>query len=190
MAEVQDNQLKAADTTEVPEKIVKKEEVTKEQTLEIPTVTQLLDEVNKAAQETPQNPDDTKLEIKVVKSFFTSYLSEVQDQTMNDYKESAGIQEDFDSDLQSMPDDDLRSVSGFEAGDSDNTYDNEIIWIISVKKSTIFIQGLEIWSLMSIVQAVSDEIKSSLPAMITNTLQVQLPGVLSATLKDCFPLII
>ncbi|GKB88973.1 hypothetical protein Tco_0961245 [Tanacetum coccineum] len=48
-AEVQDNQLKAADTTKVPEKIVEKEEVAKEQTLEIPTVAELLDEVNKAA---------------------------------------------------------------------------------------------------------------------------------------------
>ncbi|GJW42612.1 retrovirus-related pol polyprotein from transposon TNT 1-94, partial [Tanacetum coccineum] len=48
-AEGQDNQLKAVDTIEVPEKIVKKEEVAEEQTLEIPTVEKLLDEVNKAA---------------------------------------------------------------------------------------------------------------------------------------------
>ncbi|GJR64140.1 hypothetical protein Tco_0010205 [Tanacetum coccineum] len=59
-AEVQDNQLKATDTTEVPEKIVEKEEVVEEQTLEIPTVVQLLDKVNKAAQETPQIPYDTE----------------------------------------------------------------------------------------------------------------------------------
>ncbi|GKD47747.1 hypothetical protein Tco_1276723 [Tanacetum coccineum] len=45
---------------------------------------------------------------------------------MNDYEESASIQEDSDSDLQSMPDDDLRSVSGFEAADSDDTHDNEV----------------------------------------------------------------
>ncbi|GJZ81778.1 hypothetical protein Tco_0646772 [Tanacetum coccineum] len=124
MAEVQDNQPKAADATEVPEKIIEKEEVAEEQTLEIPTVAQLLDEVNKAAQETPDSPYDTESEIKVVKSFFTSHLSKLQDQTMNDYKES-GIQEDFDSGLQSMPDDDLRSVSGFEAADSDDTHDKE-----------------------------------------------------------------
>ncbi|GKF80122.1 hypothetical protein Tco_0238724, partial [Tanacetum coccineum] len=84
------------------------------------------DEVNKATQETTQSPDDTESEIKVVKSFFTSHLSEVQDQTMNNYEESAGIQEDSDSDLQSMPDDDLRSVSGFEAANSDDTHDNEV----------------------------------------------------------------
>ncbi|GKD97640.1 hypothetical protein Tco_1381537, partial [Tanacetum coccineum] len=92
-AEVQVNQLKPVDTTEfmqVPKKIVEKEEVAEEQTLEIPTVAQLLNEVNKAAQETPQSPYDTKSEIK------------------------------------SMPDVDLRSVSGFEAADSNDTNDNEV----------------------------------------------------------------
>ncbi|GJS03180.1 hypothetical protein Tco_0319688 [Tanacetum coccineum] len=44
---------------------------------------------------------------------------------MNDYEESAGIQEDSDSDLQSMPDDGLRSIFGFEAADSDDTHDNK-----------------------------------------------------------------
>ncbi|GJU01714.1 hypothetical protein Tco_1112052 [Tanacetum coccineum] len=122
-AEVQVNQLKSDDTTEVPKKIIKKEEVAEEQTLEIPTQ---LDKVNKEAQETSQSPYDTKSEIKVIKSFFTSHLSEVQDLTMNDYEESAGIQKDSDSDLQSMPDDDLRSVSGYEAADSDDTNDNEV----------------------------------------------------------------
>ncbi|GKF36140.1 hypothetical protein Tco_0112898, partial [Tanacetum coccineum] len=43
---------------------------------------------------------------------------------MIDYEESAGIQEDSESDLQSMPDNDLRSVSGFEAVVSDDTNDN------------------------------------------------------------------
>ncbi|GJW44320.1 hypothetical protein Tco_0073119 [Tanacetum coccineum] len=124
-AEVQDNQLKVADTTEVLGENFEKEEVAEEQTLQIPTVAQLLDEVNKAAQETPESPYDTESEIKVVKSFFTSHLSELQDQTMNDYEES-GIQEDFDSDLQSMPDDDLRSVFGFEGADSDDTHDKEV----------------------------------------------------------------
>ncbi|GKF26975.1 hypothetical protein Tco_0082869, partial [Tanacetum coccineum] len=50
--------------TLVPEKIVEKEEVVEEQTLEIPTVAQLLDEVHKAAQEIPESPYDTETEIK------------------------------------------------------------------------------------------------------------------------------
>ncbi|GKC90709.1 hypothetical protein Tco_1151358, partial [Tanacetum coccineum] len=198
-AEVQDNQLKAVDTIEVPEKIIKKEEVAKEQTLEISTVEQLLDKVNKAAQETPQSPYDTNSKIKVVKSFFTIHLSEVQDQTMNDYEELAGIQEDSDSDLQSMPDDDLRSVSGFEAADSDDTLDNEVSHSAHTSQDIAFAERLSIPDHLdhiceevsylhsrlrnmesSIVKTVYDEIKSSLPAMITNALKEQLPGILLA----------
>ncbi|GKA42569.1 hypothetical protein Tco_0735229 [Tanacetum coccineum] len=187
---------------QVPEKIVEKEEVAVKQTLEIPIVAQLLDEVNKAAQETPESPYDTESEIKVVKSFFTSHLSKVQDQTMNDYEESAGIQEDSDSDLQSMPDDDLRSVSRFEAVDSDDTHENEVSH--SAYTSQGDIASAERLSILdhldhiceevsylhsrlgnmesSIVQTVSNEIKSSIPAMITNALKEQLPGILSATI--------
>ncbi|GJY89986.1 retrovirus-related pol polyprotein from transposon TNT 1-94 [Tanacetum coccineum] len=168
--EVQDNQLKAADTPKVPEKNVEKEEVVEEQTMEIPTVAQLLDKVNKAAQETLQSPYDTESEIKVVRSFFTSHLYEVKDQIMNDYEESAGIQEDSVSDLQSMPDDDLRSVFGFEAVDSDDTHDNEVSHSAHTSQ---------------------DDIASAeRQTMITNALKEQLLGILSATLKDCIPLII
>ncbi|GJS29246.1 hypothetical protein Tco_0489866 [Tanacetum coccineum] len=184
--------------------------VAEEQSLEILTVAQLLDEVNKAAQETLESPYDIKSEIKVVKSFFTSHLSGVQDQIMNDYEESAGIQEDSDSDLQSMPDDDLRSVSGFEVVDSDDIHDNEVSY--SAHTSQDDIASAEHLSIpdhldhifeevnylhsrlrnmeSSIVQTVSDEIKSSLPTIITNALKEQLPVVLSATLKDCLPLIV
>ncbi|GKC28532.1 hypothetical protein Tco_1035826, partial [Tanacetum coccineum] len=42
----------------------------------------------------------------------------------------------------------------------------------------------------SIVQQVSAEIKSSLPAFVNTALKEQLHGLLSATLKDCLPLII
>ncbi|GJS06422.1 hypothetical protein Tco_0363218, partial [Tanacetum coccineum] len=129
---------------------------------------------------------------------------------MNDYEESTGIQEDSDSDLQSMPDDDLRSVSGFEAANSDDTHDNEVSH--SSHTSQDDIASAEHLSIpdhldhiceevsylhsrlgnmeSSIVQTVSDEIKSSLPAIITNALKEQLPGIFSATLKDCLPLIV
>ncbi|GKC13097.1 retrovirus-related pol polyprotein from transposon TNT 1-94, partial [Tanacetum coccineum] len=161
--EVQDNHLKVADTTEVLEKNVEKD-----------------------------------------------YLSRVQDHTINDYKESTGIQEDSDSDLQSMPDDDLRSVSGFEAANSDDTHDNEVSHSAHTSQDDIAsVEHLSIPDHLehiceevsylhsrlgnmesSIVQTVSDEIKSSLPAIITNALKEQLPGILSATLKDCLPLIL
>ncbi|GKC24227.1 hypothetical protein Tco_1026377 [Tanacetum coccineum] len=43
---------------------------------------------------------------------------------MHDSDESADVQED--SDYESMPEDDLRSVLGFEAADSDNTQGNDV----------------------------------------------------------------
>ncbi|GJR65857.1 hypothetical protein Tco_0011922 [Tanacetum coccineum] len=157
-----------------------------------------------------ESPYDLELEIKVVKSFFTNHFSEVQDQTMNDYEESAGIKEDSVSDLQSLPDDDLRSVFGFEAADSDDTYDNKVSH--SAHTSQDDISSTERLSILdhldhifeevnylhsrlgnmesSFVQTVSDEIKSSLPAMITNALKEQLLGILSTALKNFLPLIV
>ncbi|GJY60998.1 hypothetical protein Tco_0461655 [Tanacetum coccineum] len=69
------------------------------------TKKQLLDEVdkqNKVVQETPESPYDTEFEIKVVKSYFTSQISKLQDQIMHDSGELA--------DYESMLEDDLRSV--------------------------------------------------------------------------------
>nr|GEV60226.1 hypothetical protein [Tanacetum cinerariifolium] len=70
-AEVQENQHKAADTTDVlntiVEENVKEKEDAKEHSLEIPTVKQLLKEVNKqnkAIQETLESPYDTNSEFK------------------------------------------------------------------------------------------------------------------------------
>ncbi|GJS67649.1 hypothetical protein Tco_0682213 [Tanacetum coccineum] len=123
---------------------------------------------------------------------------------MNDYKESAGIQENSDSDLQSMPDDDLRFVSGFEAADSYDTHDNEVSHsahtsqddIASAKRLSlpdhmdhICEEVISLHSrledlISSIAQSVSDEIQSSLPTLVTNALKEQLPRIISATLKD------
>ncbi|GJU30657.1 hypothetical protein Tco_1174246 [Tanacetum coccineum] len=121
---------------------------------------------------------------------------------MNDYEESTGIQEDSNSDLQSMPNDDLRSVSGFEAADSNDTHNNSQDDIASAERLSLLdhLDHIceEVCSLhsrlgnmeSSIVQTIFDEIKSSLPALVTNALKEQLPGILSATLKDCLPLIV
>nr|GEU74514.1 hypothetical protein [Tanacetum cinerariifolium] len=97
-------------------------EVDKEQSLEITIVEQLFDEadkLNKVVQEPPESPYDTKSEIKVVKSFFACHISGLKAQTMHDSKETVDIYEGSKSDLQLMPDDDLRSVSGFHTADSD-----------------------------------------------------------------------
>ncbi|GJZ98953.1 hypothetical protein Tco_0671504 [Tanacetum coccineum] len=98
------------------------ETIAEEQSLEILTVEQLLDEadkLNKDVQVNLESPYDTEFEIKVVKSFFTGHVSEIQDQIMHD---SEDIQED--SDYESIPEDDLRYVSRFEA--SDDTQGNDV----------------------------------------------------------------
>nr|GEU36972.1 hypothetical protein [Tanacetum cinerariifolium] len=76
--------------------------------------------------------------------------------------QSLEIPTDFDSDLQSMPDDDMRYVSRFEAADSDDTYENELI------KD-------------SIKSSVSKSIAEELPhvkAQVQKNLQDQLPNIL------------
>ncbi|GKC17881.1 hypothetical protein Tco_1014663 [Tanacetum coccineum] len=180
------------------------------QSLEAFVTAEVLTNNQLKAADITESPYDIESEIKVVKSFFTNHFSEVQDQTMNDYEESAGIQEDSDSNLQSMPDDDLRSVSGFEAADSDDTYDNKVSH--SAHTSQDDISSTERLSIpdhldhifeevnylhsrlgnmeSSFVQTVFDEIKSSLPAMITNALKEQLLGILSTALKNCLSLIV
>ncbi|GJX11394.1 hypothetical protein Tco_0201253 [Tanacetum coccineum] len=198
--------------SEVPEKIVEKEEVAEEQTLEIPSLEQLeeVDNHNQAVQTTLESPYDTESEIKVVKSFLTSHLSELHDQTMNDYEVSADIQDNSDSDIHSMPDDELRSVSEFKTVDSDDGHDNDVSTsdhVVQDDYASAERLSLpdhmdhiceEVSSLHSrledlesyIAQKVSDEIQSSLPSLVTNALKEQLPGILSATLKDCLLLIV
>nr|GEZ05022.1 hypothetical protein [Tanacetum cinerariifolium] len=186
------------------------EEVDEEQSLGIPIVEQLLDEagkLNKAIQEPPESPCDTKLEIKVVKSFFTCHISELKDQTMHDSEEIADIYKGCDSDLKSMANDDLRSVSRFHTADSDNTHENKVSKSDHIfQDDNAFAERLslpdhmdhiceEVGSLhsrlrdmeSSIVQQVSAEFKSSLSALVTDSLKEQLPSLLSDALKDTLP---
>nr|GEX16025.1 retrovirus-related Pol polyprotein from transposon TNT 1-94 [Tanacetum cinerariifolium] len=176
-----------------------------EQSLEIPAVEQLLDKadkLNKAVQEPPKSPYDTKSEIKVVKSFFTFHISKLKDQTMHDSKVTADIHEG--SDLQSMPDDDLRSVLGFHTADSDDTHKNEvsksdhIFQDDNASAERLSLQDHmdhiceEVSSLhsrlgdmeSSIVQQVLAELKSSLQALVIDSLKEQMPSLLSDALKD------
>ncbi|GKE45353.1 hypothetical protein Tco_1472637 [Tanacetum coccineum] len=202
LAEEQVNQPSAAKTEKVLDQNVKTEvkdagfvaieTVAEEQYLEIPTVEQLLDEadkLNKDVQETPESPYDTESEIKVVKSFFTSHISELQDQIMHDSEETTDIQED--SDYESMPEDDLRSVSEFEAADFDDTQGNDVSHSDHIfQDDNAFAERLslpdhmdhiceEVSSLHSklrdmesfIIHQVSAEIKSSFSALVTTALQ-------------------
>ncbi|GJX68515.1 hypothetical protein Tco_0304242 [Tanacetum coccineum] len=106
---------------------------------------------------------------------------------MNDYEASTGIQEDSDSDLQSMPDDDLISVSEFKAVDSDDTHDNEVSH--SAHTSHDAISSAERLSLPDHMDHICEEV-SSLHSRLKDMESSILPGILSATLKDYLPLII
>nr|GEU98858.1 retrovirus-related Pol polyprotein from transposon TNT 1-94 [Tanacetum cinerariifolium] len=148
-----EDQLKAVDTTEVPEKIIEKEEVAEEQTLEIPLLEQLLKEVdnhNQAVQTTSESPYDTESEIKVVKSFLTSHLSKLHDQTMNDFEVSADIRDNSDSDLHSMHDDELSLP---------NHMDHICEEVNSLHSRLADLES-------SIAQKFSYEIQSSLPSLL------------------------
>ncbi|GKD94179.1 hypothetical protein Tco_1374016 [Tanacetum coccineum] len=127
---------------------------------------------------------------------------------MHDSDESANVQKD--SDYESMPEDDLRYVSGFENTDFDNTQGNDVSHPDHIfQDDNAFVERLSLLDHMdhickevssfyskledmesSIIHQVSAKIKSSLPALVTIALQEQLPGLLSATLKDCLPSIL
>ncbi|GKA98431.1 hypothetical protein Tco_0826368 [Tanacetum coccineum] len=195
LAEEQGNQPSADEAEKVLDQNVEQEkdaefvaieEVDEEQSLEIPTVEQLLDEadkLNKSFQETPESPYDTGSEIKVVKSFLTSHISELQDQTMHDSEETTDIHEDFDSD----------DTHENEVSKSDHIFqdDNAFAERLSLPYHMDHIYE-EISSLHSklgdmksfIVQQVSAEIKSSFPALVTDALKEQLPSFLLNALKD------
>nr|GEY08501.1 hypothetical protein [Tanacetum cinerariifolium] len=106
---------------------------------------------------------------------------------------------------ESMPEDDMRSVSGFKDVDSNGIQGNDVSHSdhtfldynasaerLSLPDHLDYICE-EVSSLHSkldtmesfIIHQVSDGIKSSLPALITTALQVQLLGLLSDMLRDC-----
>ncbi|GKA72514.1 hypothetical protein Tco_0778730 [Tanacetum coccineum] len=127
-AEVQGNQPETADATKVLDQNIIEEEDVGVRSLEEPTFEQLMDEVDKqskVAQEEPESPYDTESEIKIVKSFKSSWSIHPDiDQTNYaniTFMGSRPINMELDgtcSNLYSMPSDDLTSLTGFETPDS------------------------------------------------------------------------
>ncbi|GJT00768.1 hypothetical protein Tco_0821937 [Tanacetum coccineum] len=177
---------------------------------DIPTVEQLLDEVDKqnsAVQHTQESPFDTESEILFVKSFHASQITKDAKVTlmgsgpMNMDSQTA----DSECELEFMPDDDLQSLSSFETSVSDSSHDVSHSEHTSWEKTAFAeFQSLsghldhvcEEVSLLhykveemesSISQKVSDDIKSSVPDLISHSLKAQLPGLLSDALKNSLP---
>ncbi|GJV29362.1 hypothetical protein Tco_1385810 [Tanacetum coccineum] len=110
-----------------------------------------------------------------------------------------------DSDLDSMLDADLRSVSEFKTSDSDNEPDHEVSHSEHISQDeNAFAERLSLPDHLDhicekvsflhsklgdmeslVVQQDSLEIKSSIPALVTTTLKEQLPALISEALKDC-----
>nr|GEV18103.1 retrovirus-related Pol polyprotein from transposon TNT 1-94 [Tanacetum cinerariifolium] len=160
LTEVQDNQPKATDATK---------EKAEEQSLEFPSVEQLLDEVdnhNKAVQESSESPYDTKSEIMVVKSFLTRFVS--------------GF-ETADSD--NLLDNKVSTSDHIVQDDNASTKHMSLFDHICEEVSFLH-------SKLGDMESSLTRIKLSLPTLVTNALKEQLPNLLSDTLKYCLPLII
>nr|GEZ07470.1 hypothetical protein [Tanacetum cinerariifolium] len=185
---------------------VEEKEKAKNHSLDIPTVEQLLDKVNKqnsSVQHTQESPFDTESDILFVKSFQASQITKDVEVTLMGSRPMDMDSQITDSEfeLESMLDDVLQSLSGVETYVSDSSHDvshsEHTSW---EKTASVEFQSLsghldhvcEEVSLLhykvqemesSITQKVSDDIKSSVSDLISHSLKAQLPGILSDALK-------
>ncbi|GJW58239.1 retrovirus-related pol polyprotein from transposon TNT 1-94 [Tanacetum coccineum] len=204
--------------------------------LEEPTFKQLMDEVDKlkeVAQEKPKSPYGTESEIKIIKSFQVNIVSNslfihqgLQRSTLDDINVIDITPKDdeegdaSDSDLRSMPSDNLASLTGFETPDSDDeatisvtkehsadnlmeTSDgdaalpNASAGVSAISDPFGHLQR-ELATISSkvdqmeskITKRVSDELKSSVPSLVSDALKETLPGLLVDALKASFPSLI
>ncbi|GJS03858.1 hypothetical protein Tco_0320366 [Tanacetum coccineum] len=116
---------------------------------------------DKADELIPENLYDTESEIQTVKSFYSTQISDLQDQPIIDADAIADLLLS-DSELSEMPDDNLQSLLDIGLFESKS----------------------------NLITKVSDDIRLTMPNLINNVLQEQLSGLLSATLKECLPTIL
>nr|GEY59412.1 retrovirus-related Pol polyprotein from transposon TNT 1-94 [Tanacetum cinerariifolium] len=101
-----------------------------------------------------------------------------------DEKQSLEIPTGSDSDLQSMPDDDLRSVSGFHTADSDDTHENEVSKSDhSFQDDNAFTERLSLPDHMDHISLVTNSFKERLPSLLLDTLKDTLPQLLKDSIK-------
>ncbi|GJX89709.1 hypothetical protein Tco_0341723 [Tanacetum coccineum] len=142
---------------------VEEKEKVEDHSSDIPTVEQLLDEVDKqnsAVQHTQESPFDTESEILFVKSFHASHITKdakvtlIRSRPMNMDSQTV----DFEFKLESMPDDNLQSLSGFETSISNSIHD---------------LPGL-----------LSDALKNSLPQLLKESLTPLIPSVSESVAEE------
>ncbi|GKD37753.1 hypothetical protein Tco_1257960, partial [Tanacetum coccineum] len=221
----QGNQPKTADAEKVlVQNLVEEEKDIGLHSLGDVTFEQLMDEVekqNKAAQEEPESPYDTESEIKFVKPFkvATSDINEhLADSEMIINMGSEAIDMnlgdfDADSDLHSMLDDDLRSLTGFETQISDeddevsfsdhlskediydNLYDN--LYAISDGDAALPNSSADVSALsdplghlrreLTILSTKVNQLESSISNQVSKELKSSVPTLVTDALKDTLP---
>ncbi|GJY67157.1 hypothetical protein Tco_0469395 [Tanacetum coccineum] len=152
------------------------------------------DQTNKAAQEVPESPYDTESEIKIIKRFqicqadadaqITFLGSEPYDMEI-DQTSKKDDSDETDFGLQSMPDDDLASLSGFQAEDSDDEAQSDPLGHLHEELRTLNTKVDQLKS--SISKKVTDDIQSSVPSIVDDALKANLPGLLLEALKNTLP---
>ncbi|GKF84433.1 hypothetical protein Tco_0249331, partial [Tanacetum coccineum] len=112
----------------IMEENMEEKEKDEDHSSDIPTVEQLLDEVDKqnsAVKHTQESPLDTELKIQFVKSFQASQIIQTRADSTKDAEAtlmaSRPMDIDFKYELEYMPDDDLQSLLGFETPVSDDS---------------------------------------------------------------------
>nr|GEV05574.1 retrovirus-related Pol polyprotein from transposon TNT 1-94 [Tanacetum cinerariifolium] len=155
---------------------VSESEVAHENQNETAKAEKLLNEVDKqnsAIQHTQEIPFNSESEILFVKSFQASEITKDAEVTLMGsgpmVMDSQTTESEFE--IESVPDDDLQSLSGFKTSVSES-------YLLHYKVD-------EMESL--IAQKVSDDIKSSVSDLISHSLKAQLPGLLSEALKNSLP---
>ncbi|GJZ29307.1 retrovirus-related pol polyprotein from transposon TNT 1-94 [Tanacetum coccineum] len=163
----------------------------------------------KADQVIPESPYDTESEIKIVKYFYSSKISEQQDQLMIDAYATTDLPSS-DSKLSEMPDENLQSLSDVrlveDSGNEDETpsvHHSEVTIHASAELNTD-LQSLHehmdhickevklLYSNManmesSLFTKVSEDLKFTMPNIIKSALQEHFPSILSETIKECLP---
>ncbi|GKE01141.1 hypothetical protein Tco_1389124, partial [Tanacetum coccineum] len=199
-AEVQGNQPNTADAEKVLDQIVKEKEIAREHSLDIPLVGTLLDDTDKQTKDdepTPESPFDIESEIKFIKSFQASTIYDSHnmqleaglvfatnisfmsygptDMTLDNVVSS--------SELRSMPDDDLQSVSTFDSVKSGDDVDVDMADSEYISKEgttdTFLIAFVEFHNLSGHLDHVCEE----LLGLLTDALKECLPSIL----KDSLP---
>ncbi|GKB17063.1 hypothetical protein Tco_0850986 [Tanacetum coccineum] len=101
------------------------------------------------------------------------------------HAKSNKVMKDADSDLESMPGDEIESLSGFEA--ESNNDDTQSVHKEELSKAdeatTNNVEQLE----SSLAQRVVDKIKESVPRMVADALEERIPELLSDTIKTVLP---